>query len=548
MNFNYQPKLLSILREGYTKSMLLKDILAGIIVGIIALPLSIAFAIASGARPEQGILTAILAGIIAGGLSGSRFQISGPTGAFVVLVFGTIEKFGYEGLLASTFIAGILLLLMGIFRFGKAMMFVPYPVIVGFTSGIALFIFSSQVHDFLGLGVECKSSPDCISLWKNYLTHLDVINPWSVLLGLVSILFTVNTAKWIKHVPGALVAIIVTTALVYFFSIPVDTIGTRYGTIKVALPDFSFPDFSKLHLYVTPAIGIALLAGIESLLSAAVADGMTGRRHRSDEELISQGFANIGSAVIGGLPVTGAIARTAANIRSGAVSPVASIVHSLTLLCMILLIGQLVALIPISALSGILIVVAYNMSEWRHFVKLFKSPKVDIAILLTTFLLTVFVDLVTAIEAGIILAGMLFIKKIAETTKAKDIKSAFSEEEIPKELEMLKNVPKDIEIFEIYGPLFFGAAEQFKTTLLGIQTKPRALILRMRNVQHIDASGIRALEYILENTKKEGTVLILSGVNNELKKTLEQSKFIDSLGKENIQPDINHALKRAKEL
>lgn len=549
MHSSYQPKLLTAFKEGYTKEMLAKDIVAGIIVGIIALPMAIAFAIASGARPEEGLITAVVAGILAGALSGSRYQISGPTGAFVILVFETIQKFGYQGLLIATLIAGIILILMGLFRFGKAMMFVPYPVIIGFTAGIALFIFTSQLHDLLGLSTENPPPPGCLAKWGLYACSLQQVNPWSLLIGCLSILCMALTPKFIKNLPGPLVAISLATLIAYFFSLPVDTIGSRFGEIHAALPTFSFPEFSFMDLprYIKPAIGIALLAGIESLLSASVADGITGRRHRSNAELISQGVANIGSALAGGLPATGAIARTAANIRSGAVSPLAAVFHSISLLLMLYFISDLVALIPMPALAGILIVVAYNMSEWRLFAKLLRSPKEDIAILLTTFGLTIFVDLIVAIEAGIILAAMIFLTRMASTSTTFDIKAAFNEEEKQEDIMALKqlHIPKGTEIYEILGPLFFAAAEKFKTALSRISTRPQVLILRMRSVPHIDASGMRVLEDIYEKTKKEGTVLVLSGIKKEVRRSLDQAGLLKLLGDDNVQPDINHALQRA---
>lgn len=552
MQASYQPKLLTVFKEGYTWPMLAKDLVAGLIVGIIALPMAIAFAIASGARPEEGIITAVVAGFLAGAFSGSRFQISGPTGAFVILVFEIIEKFSYQGLIVATLIAGILLILMGLFRFGKAMMFVPYPVIVGFTSGIALFIFTSQLYDLLGFQTSSPPPPGCLAKWGLYLCSLSTINPWALLIGMVSIGAMLATPKLVKNLPGPLMAIVAATLISFFFSMPVETIGSKFGTIKAALPSFSLPDVALKDLtgYISPAIGIALLAGIESLLSASVADGMTGRRHRSNAELISQGIANIGSALAGGLPATGAIARTAANIRSGAVSPLSSIFHSLSLLFMLFFISDFVALIPMAALSGILIVVAYNMSEWRHFVKLFKSPKEDVAILLTTFFLTVFVDLITAIEAGIILAAMIFLSRMAQASTTYDLKAAFDEEEKKEDILALKelHIPKGTEIYEIFGPLFFCAAEKFKTALSRISNRPKVLILRMRHVPHIDATGIRVLEDIFDKTSKEGTILVLSGVKKEVRKDLEKSGLTDRIGAGNVQPDINHALQRAGEI
>lgn len=551
MRKDLKPALFFCFNGAYSFSLVLKDLFAGITVSIVSVPLALAFAIASGARPEQGLYTAIIAGLIVALFGGSRYQVAGPTGAFVLLIFSTIEKFGFEGLIIATLLAGVILIVMGLFRFGALMKFVPYPVIIGFTSGLALFLFLNQLPDFLGL--------KCTSLPKDFFSRFLLIakesvhtSPYSVMIAGLTILIMIVWPRFIKKFPGSLVAIFVTVLLVSFFHLPVETIQDRFGEISTALPSVHFPALEwNLFVEVIPsAIAIALLAGIESLLSAVVADGMTGTRHNSNGELIAQGIANIFSVLFSGIPATGAIARTATNIKNGAHTPVAALVNALFLVLILLILGQFVVLIPLATLAGILTVVAYNMSEWRHFKKLFYSPRRDIAVLLTTFFLTVFTDLITAIEVGIILATLLFVDHAARTSKTYFLKDPLYCKESDDSLRDVEeqNIPDEIEIFEVLGPLFFAAAESFKNTLTTVKRPPKVLIVRLRHVPSIDASGIRALEDILDKSRRDRTVLLLSGVTQALRKILERSGFLCHLGEDRVFSHIDLAVVKAKEI
>ncbi len=552
MNSILVPKLVTVFREGYSLKDFSKDLIAGIIVGILALPMSIAFAIASGARPEQGLYTAIIAGLLGGVLSGSRYQISGPTGAFIILIADIYQCQGYEGLVIATLFAGIILIGMGFARLGAAIKFIPYPVTIGFTSGIALLIFTTQVHDFTGMHITASIPADFLGKWLVYFQNLHHVDLPTLGMALFSLAVVIWWPRVTSVIPGALVAIVLSTVLVNFFGVPVATIGDCYGAVPSSLPTFSLPHITWAHVpqLISPAIAIALLAGIESLLSAVVADGMTGRRHRSDMELISQGVANIGCALGGGLPSTGAIARTATNIKSGGHTPVASLIHALTLLLALLFLGNAVAMIPMATLSAILIVVAYNMSEWRHFLHLFRSPKGDVAILLVTFMLTVLVDLVTAIEVGIVLAAFVFINRMAEAAHTDDLRVALTEVDDPRDYEALQqlDIPSEVEVYQFYGSLFFAAAEKFKTALARINRRPSVLILRMRHVLSIDATGMRALEDILDKAKRESTVVVLSGLQPSLFAVMERSGLIARIGPENLCKDIRTAVERSREI
>lgn len=552
MSHTLVPKLVTVFREGYTRKDLVADVTAGLIVGILALPMSIAFAIASGARPEQGLYTAILAGFLGGLTSGSRYQISGPTGAFIVLIADTHARYGYDGLVVATIIAGFLLLAMGFCRFGAAIKFIPYPVTIGFTSGIALLIFTTQVRDFAGIHLEGPLPGGFLEKWIVYFQNIDQISPVTLAFSLGSVAVVLLWPRVSSVIPGSLVAIVVSTAVVQVFELPVETIGDLYGTVPNTFPMPSIPKVSwdQILQLLNPAIAIALLAGIESLLSAVVADGMTGRRHRSDMELISQGLANIGSAFCGGIPTTGAIARTATNIKSGGQTPVASLVHAATLMVALLFLGKAVAMIPMATLSAILMIVAYRMSEWHHFLGLFRSPKGDVVILLVTFFLTVLVDLVTAIEAGIILAAFVFINRIAEATHTDDLRIALEEEDDPVDHDLLLqlNIPDEVEVYQLYGSLFFAAAEKFKMALARLDRTPKVLILRMRHVLNVDATGIRALEDIYDSATRDKTVLVLSGLKPALRKTLAHAGFLDRVGADNIKKDIKTAVARASEI
>ncbi|QJR23233.1 Sulfate permease [Brevinematales bacterium NS] len=545
------PKFFTVMREGYTLKMFWQDLSAGVLVGIVALPLAIAFAIASGVKPEQGLYTAIVAGFLISFLGGSRVQIGGPTGAFVVIVAGIMQQYGYDGLAVATFIAGFLLILMGLLGLGRVIRFIPHPVTVGFTAGIAVIIFTSQIKDFLGLAIP-NLPAEFVGKIEAYLHSIGTINPWAVVIGGVSFLIIILWPKVSRKIPGSLVAILVSTILVQIFNLPVETIGQRYGSVPNMLPAPRIPHVSWeiVQKMFSPALTIALLAGIESLLSAVVADGMLGTRHRSNMELIAQGVANIASPLFGGIPATGAIARTATNIKNGGRTPVAGMIHAITLLLILMFFGKWASLIPLASLAAVLMKVAINMSEYHVFASIFKTTKSDIAILLTTFLLTVFIDLTVAIEVGIVLAALLFMYRMSNVTQVSHLTEEMEEEEEitdPKSIGT-RDIPKGIEIFEIQGSLFFGAAETFKSRIRNIQKPPKVLILRMRHVYALDATGLAVLEDLYKKCKQEKTRLILSGVHAQPLDILVRSGLADKIGKENLFKDIDDALAKAKEL
>lgn len=537
----FKPKLFSLLREGLTKQQITKDLLSGIVVGIVALPLAIAFAVASGVSPEKGLITAIIAGFLISFLGGSRVQIGGPTGAFIVIVFGIVSQYGIDGLMISTILAGFLLILFGILKLGSLLKFFPYPLIVGFTSGIALVIFSTQIKDALGLSIEEVPS-DFIMKWKLYFQHIHEINYWAIGICTITILLTVYFKKISKKIPGSFIAIILITAFVYFFQIPVTTIESFFGTIPSNI-SFSLPniEISNLHNYFSPALTIALLGGIESLLSAVVADGMIGGKHRSNTELIAQGVANIVTPFFGGIPATGAIARTATNVKNGGRTPIAGIVHALTLLCIMLFLGQWATLIPMSCLAGILIVVAYNMSEWRSFLSILRSSYFDIAILLVTFFLTVLVDLTIAIEIGVVLSALLFMKRMSDLTD-KRVQQVIDTDLI----DDYSNLPEGIEVYEISGPLFFGSARRYAEVIEELGEKSQVLILRMRHVSFIDQTGLHNLHEVVTSLTSKNVIIILSGVNTEVLATMKKYKFKD-IPNENVCNSFERALIKAKE-
>jgi SulP family sulfate permease len=546
-----EPKLLTVIREGYTGQIFFKDLTAGIIVGIVALPLAIAFGIASGVTPEQGLYTAIIAGFLISILSGSRVQIGGPTGAFIVIIYGVVQKFGYDGLVIATIIAGILLVIMGVAKMGSVIKYIPYPVTVGFTTGIALIIATGQLRDFLGLSMD-KVPAEFIEKVRSYAEHVGTISPAAAGIGLLTLVIVMLWPRVTRRVPGSLVAIIATTALVPLFNLPVETIGSRFGAVSSALPSFHLPvvTWSKVPDLISPAITIALLAGIESLLSAVVADGMTGRRHRSNMELVAQGVANIASPFFGGIPATGAIARTATNIKNGGLTPFAGIIHAVTLLLIMMFFGKWAALIPMATLAGILLVVAYNMSEWHLFVKMFKSPKSDIAVLLVTFFLTVLVDLTVAIQVGVVLAALLFMRRMADVTQVGYITSMMEDEEDTSDQDpnSIKRytVPKGVEVFEVNGPFFFGAADRFKHVLSLIVQKPKVLVLRMRTVLTMDATALRALEEVFDQTRRDGATLLLAGVHAQPLVAMDRAGLLDKVGVDNVFENVNDALKHAR--
>ncbi|MBX3731876.1 MAG: STAS domain-containing protein [Verrucomicrobiae bacterium] len=548
----FTPKLVSLIREGYPRRQLLPDITAGVIVGIVALPLAIAFAIASGVPPDKGLITAIVAGFLISALSGSRVQIGGPTGAFIVIVYGIVERHGLPGLTAATFMAGFLLILMGVARLGVVIQFIPHSLIVGFTSGIALLILSSQIKDFLGLDMGAVPA-EFLHKWTAYLRHAGGIN-WvaaSIAIGTVAII--VLTPRVTTRIPGSLIAIVVATVAVQWGRLPVETIATRFGEISGGLPVPHLPamDLATLRDLVGPAFTIALLGAIESLLSAVVADGMTGGSHRSNQELVAQGVANIGSGLFGGIPATGAIARTATNIKNGGRTPVAGMVHAATLLVIVLFAGKWAKWIPLSCLAGILAVVAYNMSEWRSAVTVFKGPPADALVLVTTLLLTVLVDLTVAIEVGMVLAAFLFMRSMAQLSRVKSISDSLTEEEgEDPEAAVRREIPDGVEVYEVQGPLFFGAAHSFKESIGVIgKAPPGVLIIRMRHVPMIDATGIHSLKEVLKRILGGGkTRVVVCGVQPEVRRELERAGIPDLLGEGNVCGPLQRALDRARVL
>jgi len=548
MNTRLEPKLISVFREGYTRKQFLSDLTAGLTVGVVALPLAIAFAIASGVKPEQGLYTAIIAGFVIAVLGGSRAQISGPTGAFIVIIYGIVQQYGYSGLVVATLIAGVLLILMGLARMGALLKFIPYPVTVGFTSGIALIIFSSQIRDFAGLSMDSVPA-EFIEKWIAYKDHIVTFSPYTLGIGLLSLAIIILWPRLTHRVPGPLVAILTMTALVHYFDLPVETIGTRFGEVPSHLPAPQIPlvSWQMVQQMFSPAVTIALLAALESLLAAVVADGMLGTRHRSNMELIAQGAGNIASALFGGIPATGAIARTATNIKSGGRTPIAAIVHCITLALILLFFGQWASLIPMTTLAATLLFVAYNMSEWHAFVGLFRAPRSDIAVLLVTFLLTVLIDLTVAIQVGVLLAAFLFLQRMSNETQINLITASLKErdESEARDISALA-VPQGVEIFEVYGSLFFGAIERFKDAMNRVEKRPRVLIIRMRHVVAIDASGLQIMEELLAGSKRSGTTLLLSAVSAQPLEAMRQSGFLERLGEENTAKDIYEAIDRAK--
>ena len=501
----FTPKFVSVLKEGFTKEQLQQDILAGIIVGIVALPLAIAFAIASGVSPEKGLITAIFAGFIISILGGSRVQIGGPTGAFIVIVFGIVEKHGVEGLTIATFMAGFMILGMGLLRFGTLLKYIPHPLIVGFTSGIAVIIFSTQMRDFFGLTME-KVPSEFLEKWVAYSEHIQTTNWIALVIGLATVLITVFLPRVTTKIPGSLAAIILCTVVVQFFHLPIDTIQTKFGEIPNTLPKIQYPalSFATIKSLLAPAFAIALLGSIESLLSAVVADGMIGSKHRSNMELVAQGFANIVSAVLGGIPATGAIARTATNVKNGGRTPISGIVHAVTLLVIMLVAAPFAKLIPLSCLAGILVVVAYNMSEWHNFVSVYKGNFYDRAVLLVVFGLTVIFDLIIAIEIGMVLSAFLFIKRMSDIMQINVLETQSDKENI------VTKLPKGIMVYEITGALFFGATQSFQEALKQTNQKPKAIILNLKNVPLIDATGLYRLEVIVKEFKQQGTSVYLT--------------------------------------
>jgi len=545
------PKLFTTLKD-YTRAQFTQDVIAGIIVGIVALPLAIAFAIASGLSPERGLYTAIVAGLLISLLGGSRVQIGGPTGAFVVIVSGIVQKHGVDGLTVATLLAGVMLIAFGLLRFGGAIKFIPYPVTIGFTSGIALIIFSSQIRDLLGLEMQAVPSA-FLPKWDAYARAFDTVNPWALLVAVATLAIILVWPRISTKIPGPFVALIVTTLLARLFHLPVETIAARFGEIHAGLPRPTLPHVSLDT--ITPLAGaaftIALLAAVESLLSAVVADGMIGGRHRSNMELVAQGVANIASPLFGGMPATGAIARTATNVKNGGRTPVAGMTHAITLLLITLFFGRWAGLIPLATLAAILVVVAFHMSEWRTFASEFRAPKSDVAVLLTTFLLTVLVDLTVAIEVGMVLAAFLFMRRMAEVTNISVLTHEFIDpvDDFEHDPNAVRNraIPEGVQVYEITGPFFFGAAETFKDRVGRIAGKPKVLIIRLRHVLAIDSTGLHALRELVHRSRREGVLVILSDVHAQPVVALERSGLYDELTEDNIHGNIDDALNRARE-
>lgn len=544
-NKEFTPKLFDSFRGGYKKEDFFADMLSGLTVAIVALPLAMAIAIASDVPPSAGIFTAIVAGFFISAFGGSKFQIGGPTAAFAVTVATVISKHGFDGLVLATFMAGIMLIVFGLLRGGAVIRFIPYPVLTGFTSAIALLIFFTQLKDFFGLTIA-SVPPDFLGRASAYAEYFYTFNPYAALLGVFSIAVIVFFQKKIHKIPGPLAAVVIGIVVTWLLDLPVETIEARFGSLPSFLPPPSLPVFSlqKMQAVLPDAITIAVLAGVESLLSAVIADSMSGDKHKSNIELVAQGGANIASAIFGGIAATGAIARTATNIKSGAKSPLSGVFHAFWLAVFMAVLAPIIIKAPLAVLSAILMVIAWNMSEIKHFKSIFKAPRSDIAVLLTTFVLTVVVDLNFAIQAGISLASILFIAKITNATEVR--------ESIPdgydKDATSNKTIPEGVEVFEITGPIFFGIAEKIKETLDIVKDKPKVLILRMRYVSVLDATGIHAIEELLKKLQRDETVLLLSGVKEEIRKALQKSGLWDTIGEGNIASNIDDAVFRSAQI
>lgn len=554
--FDFKPRLLQCLKN-YNRKTFVADLMAGIIVGIVALPLAIAFGIASGVTPEKGIITAIVAGFVISALGGSKVQIGGPTGAFIIIIFGIIQQYGMEGLTIATLMAGVFLILFGLLHLGTIIKFIPYPIVVGFTSGIAVTIFTTQVKDLFGLNITSVPS-DFIEKWICYFNNFSTVDLWSSVIGIVSVVIIMLTPKVSKKIPGSLVAIIVMTVaallLKQFAGVEsIETIGDRFA-ISNSLPEATVPALSweTIKNLVSPAITIAILGAIESLLSAAVADGVIGDHHNSNTELIAQGVANLASPIFGGIPATGAIARTMTNINNGGRTPIAGIMHAVVLLLIFLFLMPLAKYIPMACLAGVLVVVSYGMSGWRSFLALMKNPKSDVTVLLITFFLTIIFDLTIAIEVGLIIACLLFMRRMSETTDVHIISNEINPDDEDSDMHLGNiehlTIPKGVEVYEINGPYFFGAGNRFEEIMATLGDRPQVRIIRMRKVPFVDSTGIHNLTNLCEMSQKEGIQIVLSGVTEKVHSQLDKAGFYDIVGQDNICSHIDIALNRAKEI
>ncbi len=541
MNSIFKPKLYVVLKQGYNRKLFQKDLFAGLMVGIVMLPLAIAFAVASGVSPEKGVVTAVIAGIVISIFGGSRFQIGGPTGTFILIVYGILQKYGFDGLMISTILAGFMLVGFGLLRLGVIIKFIPHPLVVGFTSGIALVIFSAEIKEVFGLQIS-RIPDEFVGKWVTYFTNFGQINYNALAITVATILISVYSGKVIRKMPGSLLAIILVTAAVLLFKLPVQTIQSAFkeipNTISFRLPHL---EWGSLRDFIQPAFTIAMLGAIESLRSALVADGMTSGNHRSNTELVAQGIANILTPFFGGIPATGSVARTATNIKNGARTPVSGIVHAFTLLLILLVFGKWFTLIPMACLAGILITVAYNMSEWRSFVAILKGSKYDVLVLLTAFFLTVFVDLTMAIELGMVFSAMLFMQRMS---KLSNIESVNIDTDI---LENYSSLPKGVDVYEITGPFFFGAAQSYKETLNEIAGDSKVLILRMRYVPFIDSTGIFTFREVIHDFRIRKVTIVLSGVRPEVRETLVECGLADIIGYDLICDNFGEAVKKASE-
>ncbi len=546
-----RPKFFTTIKQ-YTKKEFAEDVLAGIIVAIVALPLSIALAIASGVSPEKGIHTAIIAGFLISFLGGSRVQIGGPTGAFMIIVYGIVQNFGIDGLIIATMMGGAIMVLMGVFKLGGAIKFIPHTITTGFTSGIAVTIFSSQINDFLGLKLSGIPA-EFIGKWSLYLSHIGKTDALTLGIGFLALAIIIVCTKWRTKIPGTMIALVVTTLVVQLSGIDVATIGTKFGQLSSALPMPRIPSdisLEKVRFLIAPACTIAMLGAIESLMSAVVADGMIGGKHRSNTELIAQGIANMTSGLFGGIPATGAIARTVTNINNGGRTPVAGMVHAVVLLFTMLLFMPYAQMIPLPALAAVLIMVSYNMSGWREFYALLKSPKSDVAVLLFTFLLTVFVDLVVAIGVGMVLASLLFMKRMADVSSVNELTRDHLEEDdsfTPRfRTDLLAELPKGIQVYEVSGAMFFGVVDKFLEVITNTKSDTKIVILRLRNVPAIDATAVRALGRFVDTCEKMGIQIMVSGLKSQPEKTLEKAGILDQIGKDHVFELFEQALVYSK--
>lgn len=549
MSTRLKPKLLSVMKT-YNKDQFIKDVIAGLIVAIIALPLSIALAISSGVSPEQGLYTAIIAGFFISLLGGSRVQIGGPSATFMVVVYSVVASHGTEGLLITTILAGIMLILFGLLKLGSMIKYIPYPITVGFTSGIALTIFSSQIKDFFGMDIGAVPTK-FIEKWQLYFSSFDKIQWLPFLIGGIALAILIIWPRINKRIPASLISIVVTTVLVAVLNLDVQTIGTQYTDLSSSFPTPSIPNitWSKVEDLISPAFTIAFLCSLESLLSAVVSDGMIGSKHRSNMELVAEGVANIASGLFGGMPATGAIARTVANIKNGGRTPIAGVVHAITLLFILLFLMPLVKMIPLATLAAILIMVSYNMSEWRMFKKLLNAPKSDVIVLLSTFFLTVLFDLTLAISVGMVLTAFLFMKRMTDVTDIQGIEMNDDEEEFELLDDELKEVLSDeILIYEINGPFFFGAADKFLDSIQSLQGPSKVLIIRLRNVPVIDATAVHALNLLQDNCHRSNTTLILSEVNDRPYQVIKRVGLVQEIGRQQVCRHFDQAIARAKEI